>query len=125
MDSGQTLFISLFLILVVAIIIQLGLYRNRKKQRLEYPKHWEEFETCKKHNEYDDLIIVGNKLIYNKFLSQVHLEIIHSTAVSLEDEFPEFKSLRLNAYNKQLHYRRTLPQSGSSGGIKQSWSERK
>lgn len=121
MDSGQTLFISLIGIILIGIIIQIGLFRNRKKQRLEYPKLWQEFESCKSSNVYTDLLIIGNKLIYNKYLTQEHLTIIHETAVELETSFSEFESLRLNAYNKQLHYNRTMPEAWSSGGIAQTW----
>ncbi|MFK7787323.1 MAG: hypothetical protein AB8B56_19525, partial [Crocinitomicaceae bacterium] len=88
-------------------LVQLWLYYDRKKQRLVYPVLWKEFETCKKFNSYTDLLSVGNKLVFNKHISRAHLDIIHSTAVELEARFPEFESLRLNAYNKQLHYGRT------------------
>lgn len=36
----------------------------------------------------------------------------------------QFESLRLNAYNKQLHYNRPLPEAFSSGGVEQTWFRR-
>ena len=124
MDSGLTFTISMLLIVLVFVLIQVALFQNRKKQKTEYPKLWAEFESCKKLNAYTDLIAVGNKLIYNKYLSQEHLTIIHETAIELEKRFPEFEALRLNAYNKQLDYNRTMPSAWSSGGIKQTWLDK-
>jgi hypothetical protein len=124
MDSGLTFTISIIVIVLVFVLIQLGLFQNRKKQELEYPQLWEKFESCKKLNAYTDLIAVGNKLMYNKYLSQEHLTIIHETAIELQKRFPEFEALRLNAYNKQLDYNRTMPSAWSSGGIKQTWSNK-
>ena len=114
----------MLLIVLVFVLIQIGLFQNRKKQKMEYPKLWAEFESSKKLNAYTDLIAVGNKLIYNKNLSQEHLTIIHETAIELEKRFPEFEALRLNAYNKQLDYNRTMPSAWSSGGIKQTWLDK-
>lgn len=122
-DADILLTVAIITVFFIGIT-QLWLYNDRKKQSLAYPKLWEEFETCKKFNSYNDLLSVGNKLVFNKYLTQNHLDIIHNTALELEEMFPEFESLRLNAYNKQLHYNRTLPQTGSSGGIKQTWSKK-
>ncbi len=125
MDAGPTLFIALGITLMIAVGIQIGLYNMRKRQKLVYPELWKEFETAVKNDLYTDIISVGNKLIYNKYLLQEHLTIIHQTAIKLEKEHTQFKSLRLNAYNKQLHYDRPLPEIGSSGGVKQSWFDGK
>ncbi|NVK66247.1 MAG: hypothetical protein HWE22_16770 [Flavobacteriales bacterium] len=125
MDAGPTLFIALGITLMIAVGIQIGLYNMRKRQKLVYPELWKEFETAVKNGLHTDIISVGNKLIYNKYLRQEHLTIIHQTAIKLEKEHIQFKSLRLNAYNKQLHYDRPLPEIGSSGGVKQSWFDGK
>ena len=107
------------------ILVQVYLYFDRKKQRTNYPILWQEFEVCIKFKVYNGILSTGNKLVFNKYLSQEHLTIIFNTATELELKLPEFKELRLNAYNKQLHYNRTFPEIGSSGGIKQSWFEEK
>jgi hypothetical protein len=104
------------------ILVQVYLYYDRKKQRANYPILWQEFEACIKFKVYNGILLSGNKLVFNKHLSQEHLTIIFKTAAELELKFPEFIELRLNAYNKQLHYNRTFPEVGSSGGIKQTWS---
>lgn len=111
---------TLFAILLI-IIIQIYLFYDRKKQKSEYPIFWQEFERCLKFKDYNGILTVGNKLIFNKYLTQEHLTIIYNLTVELEIKFPEFEELRLRAYNKQLHYDRTLPEVGSSGGIKQTW----
>ena len=125
MDAGPTLFISLAVIVIIGVVINLGLYNMRKRQKRVYPALWQSFEKALEEEAHDDIISIGNELIYNAHLLQKHLTIIHETAIELEKKDPKFESLRLNAFNKQLHYDRPLPEIGSSGGVKQSWFDGK
>ena len=123
MGSFTILTVTIILIIVSGILIQVFLYRDREKQKKLYPILWKEFEANVTFNAYADILKTGNELVFNKYLSQEHLTIIYELAIELEKRFPEFKSLRLNAYNKQLHYNRPIPSPWSSGGIKQTWTK--
>lgn len=103
MDNGTKLFVSLLITLFLGIIIQVALYQNRKKQKEEYPGLWKQFELVKKQKSHNEMIEIGNKLIYNKYIPTQHLRIIQKTAEELESKIPEFKELRINAYDKWIH----------------------
>lgn len=125
MNAGPTLVISLAVILTVGVAINIGLYNMRKRHKRIYSELWQSFEKALEKEAHDDIISIGNELIYNAHLLQKHLTIIHETAIELEKKHPKFESLRLNSFNKQLHYDRPLPGIGSSGGVKQSWFDGK
>ena len=104
MDNGTTLLVSLLITLCIGVIIQVALHKNRKKQKSEYPELWKQFELSKKRKLHNEMIEIGNKLIYNKYVSTEHLKTIHKTAQELESKIPEFKKLGLNAHDKWIHH---------------------
>jgi len=104
MDNGTPLFVTLLITAILTVVIQVGLYKHRKKQKAEYPKQWEQFELSLKMNSHQDIIERGNKVIYNKFVPTKHLEIIQEAARKLEPKNPAFEELRLNAYDKWIHH---------------------
>jgi len=104
MDNGTVLFATLFITVVIGVVIQIVLYKHRKKQKAAYPMLWDRFEMSLKANSHDEIIEIGNKLIYNKFVPTKHLEIIQKVAQELESKNPEFEKLRLNAYDKWIHH---------------------
>ena len=124
MDAGPTLFTAIGITLVIIVVVQLGLYNMRKRHKEAYPKLWDAFKKAVKEKNQLEIIRIGNELIYNTYLLQEHLSIIHKTAIELEKKDAQFESLRLNAYNKQLHYNRPLPGAFSSGGVEQTWFRR-
>lgn len=108
--SNPNVLIIIFVIgTLIAIFIQVLLYRMRKRHRAEYRQLWADFERLIKTHNYNDIIETGTKLVYNNSLKSAHLNIIHKMAVELESKHPEFEKLKSDAYNKQLHYARELP----------------
>ncbi len=104
MNTGMPLLITLIVTIIFSAVIQIIFFRHRKKQKAAYPILWEQFQLSLKKESHHDIIEVGNKLIYNKFVSTKHLEIIHKTAKELESKNPAFEKLRLNAYDKWIHH---------------------
>ena len=106
MDNGTVLFATLLITAVIGVVIQIALYKQRKIQNATYPILWNRFEMSLKANSHDEIIELGHKLVYNKFVSTKHLEIIQKVAQELESQNPDFKKLRLNAYNKWIHHKK-------------------
>ena len=103
MESGLVIFITLLVTTIIGIVIQILLYKDRKNQKSKYPLLWEEFDKIKESNNQKRKIEVGNRLVYNKYVTTEHLEIILKTAKESEVHHPEFKQLRLNAYDKWIY----------------------
>ena len=104
MDNGTVLFATLLITVVIGVVIQIILYKHRKKQKTEYPMLWDRFEMSLKVNAHEEIIEIGNKLIYNKYVPTKHLEIIQKVAQELESKNPAFEKLRLNAYDRWIHH---------------------
>ena len=102
MNNSILLFIALLVAIMIVVIIQVVLHKKSQKQKQEYPELWQHFELSKKRNDLDDILKIGNKLFFHKFLPTEHLKIIRDTAEELEGQLPEFKNLRLNADKKLL-----------------------
>lgn len=104
MDNGTLLLITFFITIILGLVIQIGLYKHRKKQKAVYPILWKQFEWSLKKSTDQEIIDLGNKIIYNKFVPTKHLEEIQRLAQELELKNPEFQKLRLNAYDKWIHH---------------------
>ena len=85
------------------------------------PENWDKFKAAIAKNNIYEIKYFGDKLIWNKYLKQYQLTKIIEIVDSKIERYPELEQLKLDAFNKQLHYDRPLPSSGSSGGKKQSW----
>ncbi|WP_107039837.1 hypothetical protein [Brumimicrobium mesophilum] len=82
------------------------LKRGHKKQKDAYPKLWDKFQKLKNENsnvQSKEIIEIANQLIYNNAIPTKHLEIILEFAKEMEIRYPEFKALKLNAYDKWVH----------------------
>lgn len=121
MNNGMILFITLGLICLGIILVQYFLWKSRAKDKETIHSDWESFLKASSKNNIQELNYYGDKLIWNKYLKQKQLSEITRIVDSKIKVYPELEQLKLNALNKQLHYNRILPTSGSSGGIKQSW----
>ena len=119
----MTLFICLGIILLIAISIQIVLRRIRGRDKNSINEDWKKFLHASSKNNIGEIKYYGDKLIWNKYLKQNQLTKISEVVAIKIEKYPELEKLKLDAYNKQLHYNRLFPGSGSSGGIKQSWSE--
>jgi len=107
MENGVILFTTIALSLIVGIIGLVILKKGHKKQKAAYPKLWEEFQNLKEDNSVvktAELIELGNKLVYNKYFTTKHLEIIQEFAKNLEFRHPEFEELRVNAYDRWIYH---------------------
>jgi len=121
MGTGNVLFITLGLVVLIGIIIQFFLWKNRKKDKETLNHDWANFKRAIDKNATSQIILFGEKLVWNKYLTRNQLtEMIDVVNQKLERN-PQLKELSLDLFNKKLHYDRTLPYPGSSGGIKQSW----
>ena len=108
--------ITVISIISFTIIIQIYLWRKNKIDKENLSQDWITFLKASENSDIQLLIDSGDKLIWNKHLKQNQLTIIIEVVDSEIENNPELKKLKLNAFNKQLHYDRTLPYSGSSGG---------
>ena len=117
----MTLFYSLGIFSLVAIGIYYFLWKDRLNDKKNLEKDWQKFLKSESQNDIMGIASNGDKLIWNKYLLSEQLNKIIEVTNSRVIKFPELKKLANNAYNKKLHYTRTMPTSGSSGGIKQSW----
>jgi hypothetical protein len=117
MNNSEILFLSIGILVLIVLIIQYFLWKD--KNSLNY--YWQKFLDSESNNDMRGLKFNGEKLIWNKYLKNEQLEKIIDVVNSRVKNYPTLKRLANDAYNKKLHYDRILPQSGSSGGIKQSW----
>lgn len=104
MDNGTILFATLIIATALGITFRISLVQHRKKQQAEYPELWKEFEQSVTSEDYSQMVELGTKVIYNKFVRTKHLEKIQAIAKDLELDYPEFEKLRLNAYDKWIHH---------------------
>lgn len=107
MENGTVLFTTLFLCLIIGVISKYILFKGHKNQKEEYPRLWEEFQKTREDNSFlktKELIELGNKIVYNKYVPTKHLEIIQEVAKDLEFRHPKFKELHINAYDKWIHH---------------------
>lgn len=121
MTAGISLIQTLGALFLIVVLIQLFLRRNRKIDKKSIRTDWQLFLKASKSTDIPAMIKLGEKLIWNKYLTQAQLSNIMAVVDFHIEKHPELQKLKLDAYNKQLHYDRILPESGSSGGIKQSW----
>ena len=117
----MTLLYSLGIILIFSIIIYFFIRKDRLNDKRNLELDWENFLKSESLNDIKGIAENGDKLIWNKYLLNEQLDKIISVVNLLVSDFPQLEKLKLNAFNKKLHYNRTMPESGSSGGIKQSW----
>ena len=121
MKGGTELIISLGIIFIIAIYINILLRKNKKKHQDSITHDWDNFLAAASENNIVEIKQYGDKLIWNTSLNQEQLSKITEVVEKNIDDYPELEKLKLDAFNKQLNFDRTLPGSGSSGGIKQSW----
>ncbi|MCF7559766.1 hypothetical protein L3X39_03885 [Sabulilitoribacter multivorans] len=121
MNTSNTLLIAVSVIVLVGILIQYFLWRDRTNDRKVLDEHWNKFLKSESFNDIKGIAFYGDKLIWNKHLTKGQLEKIIELVNSKVARYSQLEKLKYNAYNKKLHYDRPLPESGSSGGIKQSW----
>ena len=121
MKGGTELFISLGIIFIIAIYINILLRKNKRKHQSSITRDWDNFLAAASENNIVEIKQYGDKLIWNTSLNQEQLSKITEVVEKNIDDYPELEKLKLDAFNKQLNFDRTLPGSGSSGGIKQSW----
>ena len=121
MSNGTILFITLGLIVFVGLLIQYFLWKSKVKDRKSIADNWDKFLIASSKNDINDIKYFGDKLVWNKYLKQEQLTKITQVVASKAEEYPELEQLKLDLFNKQLDYNRTLPEIGSSGGIPQSW----
>ncbi len=95
--------ITLIICCFLGIVSNIYFYRLRKKRKAAYPYLWEQFELLVKTNADREIIELGNKIIYNKFVQTKHLEEIQRIAKKLELRNQEFKKLGMNAYDRWIH----------------------
>ena len=110
------LFYVLAIIISIAIVGYFFLFKDRMKDQKNLEDDWQKFLKAKSLNDLKGIDIYGKQLVYNKFLRSEQLEEIISVVNSRISDFPELKKLKETAFNKKLHYDRTLPDSGSNGG---------
>jgi len=108
MTTGPSIFLFLSVLLFIAVTIQILLRRSRKKDKLSLDADWQNFLTASSTEDIEGINNYGDKLIWNKYLKQNQLTQISKVVELNIDKYPELKKLKLNAYNKQLHYNRTL-----------------
>lgn len=107
MGNGLILFLTIALSLILGVIGRVILKRGHKKQKEEYTKAWQEFQKLKEDNsaiKTKDLIDLGNKLVYNKYIPTQHLVIIQEFAKEKELSHPAFEELRWGAYDKWIYH---------------------
>ena len=109
---------SLFLICIVGYYL---IYSDRKRDRKNLDKDWENFLKSAERKDVSGLNKYEKNLIWNKYLKSTQLDKLIETVDLLSEKSPGLEKLKNLAFNKKLHYDRTLPYPGSSGGKKQSW----
>lgn len=106
MNNSTILFSTIGFAILLGVSFQIIVRINRKRQQEEYPELWKQFEELMTSDSFEDqeIIQLGTKIIYNKFVRTKHLETIHEIAKKKELSNPALSKLRLNAYDKWIHH---------------------
>ena len=115
------LFYSLGIISLVSIGIYYFIWKDRMNDKKNLDRDWQRFLKSESLNDIKRIASNGDKLIWTKYLLTEQLDKIIEATNSRVTKFSLLKKLANNAFNKKLHYNRTMPGSDSSGGIKQRW----
>lgn len=113
--------ITLALILIIAIVLNYYVRKSYKNDKRSLTLDYKNFVKAVEETNSTKIEEIGSKLVYNKHLKQNQLDFLAEEFEKRKNQNKRFEKLYLDAYNKQLHYARILPESGSSGGIPQSW----
>ena len=108
MTTGTSIIVTIAFILLIGTTIQFIIWRSNKRDKLSLDKDWMNFIDASTQSDIDLINEYGDKLIWNKHLKQEQLTIISEVVESKIEKNPKLEKLKLNAYNKQLHYDRTL-----------------
>lgn len=100
--------IVVILILTLTLAVQLFLWNSRQKDRAIIEEDWTLFLEAAKESDILNINKYGDSLIWNKHLKQHQLTRIIEVVEANVETNPELKQLKLNAFNKQLHYDRGL-----------------
>ncbi|WP_320814113.1 hypothetical protein [Flavobacterium sp.] len=103
------LFYSLGFIFLILTVIYNFVWKDRFRDKNNLKKDWQKFLNSESLNDIKGITENGDKLIWNKYLLNEQLDKIIDVVNLRITEFPELKKLENNAFNKKLHYKRTLP----------------
>ena len=109
MNNSNTLIIVLITIVLVGVLIQYFLWKDRTNDRKVLDEDWNKFLKSESLNDIKGIALNGDKLIWNKHLTKKQLDKIIEIVNSRVARYSELEKLKNNAYNKQLHYNRTSP----------------
>ncbi|PWH86371.1 hypothetical protein [Brumimicrobium oceani] len=112
MENGIILFATMLICLIIGTIGFAFLKRGHHNQKEEYIELWEEFQQIKDDEstiKIQEIITVGNTLVFNKYIPTKHLKIILELARKRESRNPEFEELKSNAYNKWINHTHGYP----------------
>ncbi len=122
MDNGTVFTLIIIAIVALMIVLNFFVLRKYKRDMDKIDDQWNAFLEAVDREDVDKIQLYGDKLIWNTDLKQEQLSTIKEVVeLHLEDN-PALEQLKLDAFNKQLHYDRNIPSPGSSGGKPQSWS---
>ena len=99
---------------IAALIVGIRLYLRKLslKDKKELDPNWSAFIQAVDESNMANIDEYGSKLILNKHLTGTQLTKIIEVVDSNIEDFPELEQLKLNAFNKKLHYDRPLPTQG-------------
>jgi hypothetical protein len=93
MNTGGILIVILVICFSFMIITQLVFSRNRKKARKNIITDWHNFIKAENSNNIALIIKYGERLIWNRYVSQEKIDKLNDSLSSRLIEYPELSSL--------------------------------
>jgi hypothetical protein len=87
--------------IILAIIIQYFLWKDRKKQLKAMEKDWPAFLSAARNNDVARIKSIGEKIVWNTHLKGVQMDEMIEVINQHIEENPELKQLRIDLFNKK------------------------
>ena len=120
--DNQTLIISLVIFIGVLSSIYYFVITSRKKDKERVDLDWVKFIEAIENLKIQEINLIGEKLIYNSFLSKQRLKVISNVINNDLKDYDEFEQLRILTLNKIAHYNRPILTAGTKGSDQSNWT---
>lgn len=100
MSNASLLFITFTVPILIIIVVQIILYRKRKKDPLIYDDLWTSFLKNKDSTNYELIHKLGEDIVFNTAINRDHLQVVFQVAKDLESKYSKFNNLKYEAYKR-------------------------
>lgn len=104
MSSGIALFVSVAVILGIAIFLNYRMSLRNKKQTGAYESDVIQFDQAVHRNDLSEIERIGMDLLYNTSVTLTIVNKIEAKATELAQDYPGFELLKNEVMNKKMRW---------------------